>query len=194
MRIASVVLLVVGLCFGGYAQAQDASRRALAEELLNEMDMKANMEKSFAMFKKMLPAQMEQMKKARAKAGQAPATDQQPAEATDEHATKAAEKMMDEMAEQLSWDNIKDDFIALYAETFTEEELRGLVEFYKSPAGRAFTKKQPELMKRSMQLTQKRMLQWMPRMQEMQREAMGAAHKRPKGPPAPAAEPPSDGK
>jgi uncharacterized protein len=187
MKTAFVALMSLGLCVSfAYGKDQDPARRALAEELLNEMDMKANMEKSFAMFKKMMPAQMQRMKEARKKSEEAPAPGvQEP----NEDKAAAAAKMMDEMSKEMSWDNIKDDFITLYAETFTEEELRGLVDFYKSPAGRAFTKKQPELMRRTMELTQKRMFQWMPKIQDM----MKPAPKRPKGPETPAVKPPKEG-
>ena len=49
------------------------------------------------------------------------------------------------------------DKIKVYADTFTEEELKGLISFYKSPVGQKFIEKTPELMKRSMELSQKRM-------------------------------------
>src|ERR1035437_650897 len=64
-------------------------------------------------------------------------------------------RMMEMMAQELSWNKMKDDYIALYAETFTEDEMKGMIAFYKSPAGQAFTKKHPELSKRSMELSRK---------------------------------------
>jgi uncharacterized protein len=195
MRTACFAWLVIGLCFNGsYGVAQDASRRALAEELLKEMDMKANMEKSFAMIKKMMPAQMERMKQTMEKStAGATGSKKGPKEMVDkatDAAAKVSSKMMDEMTKELSWDNIKDEYVTLYAETFTEEDLRGLVAFYKSPAGRAFTKKQPELMRRSMELTQKHMLQWMPKMQAMTKELIESSKKDAQGPAAPVREPP----
>jgi uncharacterized protein len=195
MRTTIAALLLVGLCMSGVglrAEDQDAARRVLAEQLLNEMDMKGNMEKTFAMFKKMIPSHMEQMRKATDKTIVPEGTDKETADAIRDKAAKASVKMMDEVMKEMSWDSIKDDFVSLYAETFTEEELQGLVAFYKSPAGRAFTKKQPELMKRSMQLTQKRMVQWMPKIQAMSKEMMDAARKDAKKSAPPAEKPKKD--
>ena len=73
--------------------------------------------------------------------------------------------MVDTISREFSWDKMKEDYITLYADTFTEEELKGIIAFYKSPAGQAFIQKQPELMKRSMELSQKLMLKFMPAIQ-----------------------------
>jgi hypothetical protein len=136
------------------AGAQEtSSKRALAEELLTMMNMRENIEKSFAMVKQMMPAQMEKMKQA---TGQA---------SMPTNASAQAEKMVDTISREFSWDKMKEDYITLYADTFTEEELKGIIAFYKSPAGRAFIQKQPELMKRSMELSQKLMLKLMPAIQ-----------------------------
>ena len=149
---AGLVLSVAGV------NAQEASRRAMAEELLNLMNMQENIEKSFAMVKQMIPAQMQKMK-------QATGQTNMPANMSGQ-----TDKMMDMMAQELSWDKMKEDYITLYADTFTKEELKGIIVFYKSPAGQAFIKKQPELMKRSLEISQKLMLQVMPKIQAMAKE------------------------
>ncbi len=80
------------------------------------------------------------------------------------------QKMMDLFMKEISWDNLKEDYISIYAETFTEEELKGLVTFYKSPVGRKFIEKQPELMKRTMEISQEKMMELIPKMQELAKE------------------------
>ena len=56
MRTAMAALVAAGLFFfAGQVQAEDATRRALAEQLLNEMNMKATVEKSMSIVKKMIP-------------------------------------------------------------------------------------------------------------------------------------------
>ena len=180
MRTAMVVLFVFGLGWSGECvNAQDASRRALAEELLNAMNMKGASESTFDVFKKMMPSQMKAMKQAMEKGKKPSAEVAATADAMHTRIDKANAKMMDEMIREMRWEKVKDDYITIYAETYTEEELRGLVAFYKSPVGRAFTKKQPELMRRSMELAQKRILQWMPKLhaniQAMTREAIEAS-------------------
>jgi len=172
MRTAIVLLMAAGLGLNVYSvKAQDAVRRALAEELLNEMQMKENLEKSFAMIKRMIPSQAKSVEQAAGK-------ENQPSSGTnmaDKMATPNG-KIMDEMAQEMSWEKMKDDYISLYAETFTEEELKGIIAFYKSSAGQAFTTKQPELMRRTMELTQKRMLQWMPKIQAMSKDRIKSSH------------------
>lgn len=154
-----VVLIAAGVMLIGWsANAQETSRRAMAEDLLNLMNMRENIEKSFAMIKQMIPAQMEKMK-------QATGQTNMPANVSGQ-----TDKMMEMMAQELSWDKMKEDYITLYADTFTEEELKGIIAFYKSPAGQAFIKKQPELTKRSMEMSQKFMLQVMPKIQAMCKE------------------------
>ena len=151
--------MLIGLMLGATAGlAQEDARSALAEELLVAMDMPGSIEKSFAMMKQMLPAQMEKMNQA---AGSAK---------TSANLSEQTTKMMDMMAEALSWDKIKADYVALYAETFTAAELKDLIAFYKSPAGQAFTQKQPELTRRGVEMSQKLMLQIMPKIQAMAKE------------------------
>lgn len=138
--------------------AQEDARPALAEELLIAMDMPVSIEKSFAMMKQMIPAQMEKMQQATGHTNASP------------NMANQMDKMMDLMADVLSWDKIKDDYVALYAGTFSAEELKDLIAFYKSPAGQAFTRKQPELTMKSMEMTQKLMMQIMPKIQALSKE------------------------
>lgn len=154
------VMLVAGVLT---VNAQETQRRAMAEELLNVMNMQDTIEKSFAMVKQMIPVQMEKMK-------EVTGTTNMPA-----NAVSHVDKMMEMFTEELSWNKMKDDYITLYAETFTEQELKDTVAFYKSPAGQAFVKKQPELIKRSMEISQKLMMQIMPKIQAMTEELKKAA-------------------
>jgi hypothetical protein len=117
------------------------------------------------MMKQMIPAQMEKMK-------QVTGDTNMPADVSGQ-----MDKMMDMMAEEMSWNKMKADYITLYAETFTEQELKDTVAFYKSPTGQAFIRKQPELMKRSMEISQKVMIKIMPKIRAMTEELKKAASK-----------------
>lgn len=154
-----VLLGVLGIWLAAMcAGAQETtSKRALAEELLTLMNTQENIEKTFAMVKQMMPAQMEKMQQATGQTNMPTNISAQ--------ASAQTEKVMETMLQELSWDKMKEDYITLYADTFTEEELKGIIAFYKSPAGQAFIQKQPELMKRSMELSQKLMLKLMPAIQ-----------------------------
>jgi len=57
------------------------------------------------------------------------------------------------------------------------EEPKELIAFYQSPAGKAFMAKQPELMRKSMQLSQKTMMSLMPKIMAMGAEVAAEAAK-----------------
>ncbi len=65
---------------------------------------------------------------------------------------------------------MKEEYITLYSETYTEPELKDMIAFYKTPSGQAFIKKQPEVLKRSFELSQKVMSGLMPKIQAMANE------------------------
>lgn len=58
------------------------------------------------------------------------------------------------MRQELSWEKIKPIQAGIYRETFTQEEINGLIAFYESPLGRSFIDKMPVVMQRSNQLMQ----------------------------------------
>ena len=84
-----------------------------------------------------------------------------------EKAQVRTKQLMDLIAKEMSWDNLKDDYISIYAETFTEEELKGIIKFYKTPIGQKFVKETPELMKRSMEISRKQMKELMPKIKSI---------------------------
>ena len=130
----------------------------LTRRKLGAMQIQKTIEKSFEMVKQMIPAQMKQMGFSD--------------EASSDEAQAAMRKTMDLVMKEMSWDKLKGDYISIYAETFTEEELQGAIEFYKSPIGRKFTDKQQELMRKSMQISQKQMETLMPKIQQLTKEMM----------------------
>ncbi|MDD5704871.1 MAG: DUF2059 domain-containing protein [Kiritimatiellae bacterium] len=148
--------LVIGMTC---AHAQDAAQLATAEELLTVMDVKATIEKSFEIMKQTMPGQMQQAMQAAGETG------------ASADASASMDKMMDLMAVEFGWEKMKADYIRLYAETFTKAEMQDIMAFYKSPAGKAFLAKQPELTKRSMEMTQKVMARVMPKMMALVKES-----------------------
>ncbi|WP_020558434.1 DUF2059 domain-containing protein [Thiofilum flexile] len=81
-------------------------------------------------------------------------------------------KMLAAMKEEVSWEKMKPLSIKLYKETFTEEELKGMVDFYKTPAGEAMANKMPTLMQNTMTATQDMMVGLQPKMAKIQQEFM----------------------
>lgn len=55
----------------------------------------------------------------------------------------------------------------IYVEVFTLEEIQGVIEFYRSPVGRKLLDKMPELMHRSMEVSQEMLADVMPQIEAM---------------------------
>jgi hypothetical protein len=144
------VILCLMLAYDLYADEQ--SHRKSAEDLLLIMEVDKQMGARYEQLKNM---QTEQLK---AMGGGS------------QEAISFQNKMMDTMAEEMSWEKLKDDFISVYTEVFTEEELRGLIDFYKGPLGRKFIEKTPELTTKLMQISQKHSMQILPKIQAMTNE------------------------
>jgi uncharacterized protein len=80
-----------------------------------------------------------------------------------EFSTAFTDRMMSFMAD----DDMKVDMAAVYADVFTLEELQGIVDFYHSPLGKKMIDHMPELMQKSMLITQGRIKAMMPELQSL---------------------------
>lgn len=61
------------------------------------------------------------------------------------------ETAMRQMMQDIDWETIQTSMERVYAETFTEAELKGITEFYSTPSGQAMIEKNTELQQKSMQ-------------------------------------------
>lgn len=89
-------------------------------------------------------------------------------------------RMLALMQGELSWEKLEPMYIRLYKESFTEEEIIGMLSFYKTPAGQAVILKLPILMQKAILEIQKTTTGVMPQMQNIQQEfaaEMAAASK-----------------
>ena len=75
------------------------------------------------------------------------------------------QRNMATLREELSWPRLRPDFIRMYQETFTEQEIRAATAFYESPEGQSMLAKTPGLMQRSMSLMQSKVQAIMPRLE-----------------------------
>jgi hypothetical protein len=79
------------------------------------------------------------------------------------------------MREEMSWTKMEPIYVGIYQETFTQEEIDGLIGFYRSPVGQSFVAKMPVVMHRSMSIMQVQMQSLIPKlkqaMEELVREA-----------------------
>ena len=132
-----------------------AVRLKLASKLLETMDVGKVMTQSFESIKQMQSSMTKQMVKN--------AKDQQ-------LAIKNQHKIMDLMRKELSWEKLRPEFEKLYAETYSLEELNGLIKFYESPVGKKFIQKQPEMQRKSMLMMQQLIMKIMPKIQALTRQ------------------------
>ncbi|WP_295462124.1 DUF2059 domain-containing protein [uncultured Pseudomonas sp.] len=63
----------------------------------------------------------------------------------------------------IGWDKIKPDMVKLYTDTFTEDELEGLIKFYQSDLGKKMLATLPRLSAQSAELTQAKLEQAVPK-------------------------------
>jgi len=68
---------------------------------------------------------------------------------------KFQDKLFDLIFSRMSWPKIKPEYIKLYDETFTVDELKGITAFYRTPAGQAFVDKLPVVTQKAIALGQR---------------------------------------
>ena len=75
------------------------------------------------------------------------------------------------LREEMAWSKMRPIYVQIYRESLTEEDLAGMLAFYKTPAGQAMIEKMPIVMQKSMAITREQVMpRMMQRMQEMQKE------------------------
>ena len=77
-------------------------------------------------------------------------------------------RMVALMQGELAWEKLEPMYLRLYKESFTEEEVVGMLSFYKTPAGQAIIYKMPVLMQKTMLDMQKMISGVTPQMQKIQ--------------------------
>ncbi len=96
--------------------------------------------------------------------GQAPTAKQQ------QVISKMKNRMVSLLQGELSWEKLEPMSVRLYKESFTEEEVDGMLTFYKTPAGQAVIGKMPVLMQKTMFEMQKMTSDMVPKMQSIEQD------------------------
>ncbi|MBC3916498.1 DUF2059 domain-containing protein [Undibacterium sp. CY18W] len=98
---------------------------------------------------------------------------------------KALDKFRDKVRiihkEQFGWDKLEPLFIDIYSKSLTQEDVDGIIAFYKSPAGKSYVSKMPAMMQQSMASMQKLMGPMMEKIIQAGKELdedMGKANKK----------------
>jgi hypothetical protein len=157
--LASVLLLAASVAATPSAHADEASRRAKAERLLV-------LTKSDAMMDQMLSQMSTAIKSSAAtQAASLHLTAEQQV-----YLDKFNNRVADIIKTSLSMDSLKPIIVKVYVDTYTDEELDGIIAFYSSPAGQAFVTKGPQLMQRSIQLMQQQMAGLEPQLEQASKD------------------------
>ena len=77
-------------------------------------------------------------------------------------------------ARYMSWDNLKAQYADMYANTFSEAELREMAEFYRTPVGQKLARSTPSLLQQGAALGERAVREHMPELQEMIRQHLSA--------------------
>ncbi|WP_136808766.1 DUF2059 domain-containing protein [Desulfosediminicola flagellatus] len=84
---------------------------------------------------------------------------------------KKYEKIFNEyVSKYVSWEVLKDDFVDVYMETFSESELDQLIEFYSSPLGKKSIQLAPSLMNQTSFIVQQAFINNERRLEKMIKE------------------------
>lgn len=146
-----LLFIAIATCFLTQANAAPASRESV-EALLEATKSQTTMESAYPAMEQFIRQSMQQA------AGATPLT---PEQMRIFDAMPA--RVMVVMRSEFSWEKMKPEFIQLYQGTFDQEEIDGLLVFYRSTAGQAFVNKMPTVMQKTMILTQAQMQRLMPK-------------------------------
>lgn len=148
------------------ANADTNSQRSLAEEMLEVSKASSVIDNMTSQVNTMFSQTVQQMNLSEDKKAEA---------------AKYQQRLNDIMAEEFSWNKLKGQFVDVYVDVFTEEELKELVEFYKSPLGQKLIIKMPQLMQQSMVLAQKQMQTVIPKIKALSQEMQAELYQQPNG-------------
>ncbi|WP_250461199.1 DUF2059 domain-containing protein [Microbulbifer litoralis] len=81
-------------------------------------------------------------------------------------------QMTSVMKEEFTWDKMAPMFTQIYKNSLTQSEVNGILDFYKTDAGKALVAKMPMIMQQTIQLMQQKTAAMAPKMQKIQQRAM----------------------
>jgi hypothetical protein len=160
--IAAVLLVSVA----SSVHAAESGKEAKAAELLHVAKMDETLQQSVNLMKQQVKVGVRQQL---ASGAQTP--EQQ------RRIEEFQQKITDLVSDTLAWSKLQPEYVALFADVYSEQELDGLIAFYTSPVGKAMVEKTPMLMQRSSQIAQKHMQDAQPELEKLLNEMQSAPAK-----------------
>lgn len=169
MRRILIALTLAAVALPSLAHADDASKKAKVEQIL----LITKSDKTFNMMVENGMKQGEQ-------AAMTLFGDSSKMTAKDKEIFSRFEtKLLATFKAESGWETMKPELVDLYAKTYTEEQIDGILAFYKSPAGQAMIEKTPEIITQSSAIAQGHFQQMQPKLQALFQEfkkEVDAAH------------------
>ncbi|HXZ92410.1 MAG TPA: DUF2059 domain-containing protein [Burkholderiales bacterium] len=81
-------------------------------------------------------------------------------------------RMADAFREEMAWDKLEPLYVRVYRDTFTQDEVDGMLAFYRTDAGRALIVKMPAVIQTTMGDMQQRMQPLVQKMRAIEEEAL----------------------
>ena len=147
--------LVVAAMVPVGAHADEASKRTKLHEMFRLSRTDQTMAMMFAAQEKQMPQLLRRLM---------PAGQMTPAQEADLDAFVL--KVHRIVAQAASWEKLEPQFTDIYATVYSEQEVDGLIAFYKSPVGAEMVAKQPEIVDKSQAVTQSLMAQVQPQIMQ----------------------------
>ena len=144
-------LIILSVMFVRSISADEDSKRKLTEELVSVLGVQNLADKMFEQVRLLQISQIENVISS---------------EKDSTGATALQENITELIRKKFEWEAIKNDYIAIYEEAFNEEDIKGLLDFHKSPLGQKLLEKNPEIMEKSMEIGKKRMVGIIPEVQK----------------------------
>lgn len=161
-RMIATLILAGPLAFPVASLAAPPSTASI-EELLTISNSESMMTSMYSMMEDSMRKGVEQ-----ATAGRTLTPEQQ------RIADRIPARLMVVMREEMSWAKLKPMFVQVYQETLTQEDVDGLVAFYRTPAGRTMIDKMPAVMQRSSTIMQAQLPDLIAKLQAAMAEELAA--------------------
>lgn len=87
----------------------------------------------------------------------------------------ANQKSVQIVRDEISWAKLKPVYVSIYQESLTQEDIDGLIAFYRSPAGEAMMKKLPLVMQKTMTAVQASLAPMVEKLKAAQAQAIAEA-------------------
>lgn len=159
--LATLFILPVLVCVGQTSQTPQTTsqKQAKAEEIIQLTHTDQLMQRVMAQMNERMKAEEAQQ------AAHMNMNAEQKA-AFDDYQTKLSQLI----TSSVNWEKMKPIMVQVYTETYTIEELDGILNFYRSPVGQSMVAKSPQLMSKTMSLMMQQMSTLQPQIEQLTKD------------------------